>query len=303
MTDMDQLEKLVEERFQDTLVATDPADDILNLSISTLDLESGDTTRPEVSKLDVLQRWRELVKMMRLHEAFLDYGAFLTNALEALEQTHSSAYKHCRCLLDLLKQTVANNDHDDSLECRFVTLIEIMVSYSPGWTPSDTVETFWVRIMQRLPAKAAPINFRRKAYRILVSLSWVPSSKGLLTACSFEDKRSFDPEKVIPMVKNHFQRIHQKYLYLPRHDSVNQILDRLKDETDVCLGITSDLDGVVRTLACPTLAFTNRNLMEISLSLSPFAGNIIGQNNDCWPCSFTPFHITSFQGGLAIYDK
>ena len=177
---------------------------------------------------------------------FLDYVNLLVTAFEALEETHLSAFRHCRCLLGLLKNTVENHHQDDSSECRFVTLLEVMASYGPGWKPSETVEAFWVRLMQRVPAQTAPINFRRKAYRILVSLSWVPSSKGLLAACSFEEKRSFDASKAIPAVRGHFEKIRRKQLPLPRHDSVNQILDRLKDETDVCVGITSELDGVVR---------------------------------------------------------
>jgi hypothetical protein len=254
MTDeIDEVQELLEEWFQEVLQSTDPDGKTLNRSIVDLDLVSGDCTRPEVSKLDVLQCWRDLINAMKVNEAFLQYTELITKSLAALEKTHVSAYKHCRCLLELLKNTVLNNEHDDSFECRFITLLEIMTSYSPEWTPSEQVEAFWVRIMQRLPAKATPINFRRKAYRILVSLTWVPSSKGLLAACSFEDKRSFDPQKAISAVRHHFLRIDPNGFCLPRHDSVNQILDRLKDETDVCVGITSDLDGVVRILHYITL--------------------------------------------------
>ena len=246
MTILGELDKWIEETFQRVLRATDPQNEVLNRSITDLDLEVQGTTRPEISKIEVLQGWRDLINAMKKEQVFLDYGELLTIAFEALDQTHSSAYRHCRCLLSLLKHTVENNEQDDSSECRFVTLIEIMASYGPNWQPSDTVEAFWVRLMQRLPAKVAPINFRRKAYRVLVSLSWVPSSKGLLSACSFEEKRIYEPSQTIQAVRAHFRKIHRKQLPLPRHDSVNQILDRLKDETDVCVGITSDLDGVVR---------------------------------------------------------
>ena len=249
MTIVGELEKWIEETFQKVLRATDPQNETLNRSIADMDLEDAQNlTRPDISKIEVLQGWRDLMAAMKEHQVFLDYGELLTVAFEALEQTHSSAFRHCRCVLSLLKHTVENNEQDDSSECRFVTLIEIMASYGPNWAPSDTVEAFWVRLMQRLPAKVAPINFRRKAYRVLVSLSWVPSSKGLLSACSFEEKRSYDPSQTIPAVRAHFRKIRRQQLPLPRHDSVNQILDRLKDETDVCVGITSDLDGVVRCL-------------------------------------------------------
>jgi len=249
MNVLDELGRRIDETFYKVLRATDPQNQILDRSVTDLDLQYGDLVRPDVSKLEVLQCWRDFIKAMKEQQVFLDYVNLLTTAFEALEETHLSAFRHCRCLLGLLKHTLQNHHEDDSSECRFVTLIEIMASYGPSWKPSETVEAFWVRLMQRVPAQAAPINFRRKAYRILVSLSWVPSSKGLLAACSFEEKRSFDASKAIPAVREHFEKIRRKQSPLSRHDSVNQILDRLKDETDVCVGITSELDGVVRGLS------------------------------------------------------
>ena len=246
MTVLGELDRWIEETFQKVLRAADPQNQTLDRSVADLDLEAQSLVRPEVSKLEVLQYWRDLMKVLKEQQVFLDYGKLLATAFEALEATHVSAFRHCRCLLGLLKHTVENHHQDDSSECRFVTLIEIMASYGPSWKPSETVEAFWVRLMQRVPAQVAPINFRRKAYRVLVSLSWVPSSKGLLAACSFEEKRSFDASQTISAVRGHFAKIRRKELPLPRHDSVNQILDRLKDETDVCVGITSELDGVVR---------------------------------------------------------
>lgn len=245
MAILSELDKRIEETFQKVLRSTDPKNQTLNRSIVDIDLNAQSLTRPEVSKLEVLQGWRDLIKAMKKFQVFLDYAELLSVAFEALEKTHSSAYRHCRCLLFLLKHTVENSEQDNSSECRFVTLVEVMASYGPNWKPSDTVEAFWIRLMQRLPAKVAPINFRRKAYRVLVSLSWVPSSRGLLAACSFEEKMTYDPSQTIGPVRAHFRKIRRTQPPLPRHDSVNQILDRLKDETDVCVGITSELDGLV----------------------------------------------------------
>lgn len=245
MTILDDLDRRIEETFQKVLRATDPQNQILDRSVEDLDLGGQSVIRPEITKLEVLQGWRELMKATKKYQVFLDYTNLLSTAFQALDETHSSAFRHCRCLLGLLKHTVDNHHEDDSSECRFVTLVEIMASYGPRWQPSEKVEAIWVRLMQRIPAQVPPINFRRKAYRVLVSLSWVPSSKGLLAACSFEEKRSYDASQTIAAVRGHFEKIRRKELPLPRHDTVNQILDRLKDETDVCVGITSELDGVV----------------------------------------------------------
>lgn len=258
------LEQWVEETFQKVLHATDPRNRTLNRSIVDIDLQipGAPLKRPDVTKLEVLAAWRDLIKTLRKNEVFLDYVELLHNAFQYLEATHPSTYKHCRTLLHLLKHTAEHSDQDDSTECRFVTLTEIMASYGPNWQPSSTVERFWVRLMQRISAEVPPINFRRKGYRVLVSLSWVPSSKGLLAACSFEEKRTFDPAKAAPSARAHFQKIRRTILPLPRHDSVNQILDRLKDETDVCVGITSELDGVGKT-SLAALVASHPSIMQV----------------------------------------
>ena len=169
-----------------------------------------------------------------------------------------------RTLLDLLTQSVREHARDPCIECRFVTLLEVLLSYGPHWQPSPQVEAFWVRLLQRIPDSIAPVNFRRQAYRVLVSLSWVPSSKGLLEACSFEvSKHVLQFE--CPPILHHMARIGPSQNLqnsfasltvtapsvakgpLPRHDAVNQLLDRLKDETDVCVAITSEKQGMGKT--------------------------------------------------------
>lgn len=162
--------------------------------------------------------------------------------------------RHFQTLVDLLAHTVANHHRDNSTECRYITLLEVMLSYRPGWTPSEQLSRFWVRLMQRIPADVPPWNFRRKAYRVLVSLSWVPSSMGLLQACSFDETPppSFDTEGSPEGARAVLSKLRNQPL--PRHDCVNQLLDRLKDETDVCVAITSEKEGTGKTTLAALVA-------------------------------------------------
>ena len=248
--------------------------------------QTGKKERP-VTQLRILEAWKLLVNTLMEKEVFLDYYKILKQGLEAstgLEtanvQVDESGTRmaggaaivgrdnlcHVETLVSLLVQTADNVQRDDSTECRFVTLLEVLLSYTPGWEASEELARLWIRLMQRVPYQCAPSSFRRKAYRVLVSLSWVPSSRGLLAACSIP-KRSV---RMRPLPKasrsyrsstsnnnnsssidntndNNGEKSQQPLdnpVIIPRHDTVNQVLDRLKDETDVSIAITSSQPGI-----------------------------------------------------------
>ena len=230
--------------------------------------------------MDLLEAWKRLLASLQEEVVYTDYAASLERALavtlaiatSAAESSSSSADHHqllrcIRTLLDLLTQSVREHARDQSIECRFVTLLEVLLSYEgPYWEPSPEVAAFWVRLLQRIPATIAPVNFRRKAYRVLVSLSWVPSSKGLLEACSFEASKQvsmqmFDQCRPV-FIAQHMGRIARGSGPLPRHDSVNQLLDRLKDETDVCVAITSEQMGTGKTTLAGQVA-THPSILRV----------------------------------------
>jgi len=223
------------------------------------------TARHSTLLLEVLEEWRKLISALKNDDGatFLPYVTpNLWTAFRNLRTLDPAVYRHLKTLLGLLTNTVVNRKRDNSTECRFVTLLEVVLSYDGGktglklhkWKPSEEVQHFWVRLMQRISTDIAPITFRRKAYRVLVSLSWVPSSKGLLEACSFEASRqTIDPSKSPPKVRAYLTKIRDGKSQ-PRYDCVNQILDRLKDETDVCVAITSDKEGMGKTTMAALVA-------------------------------------------------
>jgi tetratricopeptide (TPR) repeat protein len=215
-------------------------------TLTVKDLNDGQTIRHETLLLEVLEAWKRLMEAMKKNRVFVEYAKNLWVAFKSLKSIDKSVYCHLNVLINLLVNTVINQSRDSSTECRFVTLLEVLLSYGSQWQPSEEVSKFWKRLMQRIPAEVPAINFRRKAYRVLVSLSWVPSSKGLLEACSFDaTKQTIDPTKAPPCITKHFDKIRARPQ--PRHDCVNQLLDRLKDETDVCVAITSDSEGMGKT--------------------------------------------------------
>jgi tetratricopeptide (TPR) repeat protein len=226
-----------------------------SLSITELDLSEGkELCRPSTTRFEVFESWKGLLDTFEDEfNDLLEYTDSLHDAFLSVRSIDPTNYRHLKTLLNLLTHTVINRRRDNSTECRYVTLLEVMLSYGKKWTPSEAVSQFWVRLMQRLPPDVPPVNFRRKAYRVLVSLSWVPSSKGLLGACSFdENPQNMTPEGASDGARAVLAKI--RNTPLPRYDCVNQLLDRLKDETDVCVAITSESEGLGKTTLAALVA-------------------------------------------------
>jgi tetratricopeptide (TPR) repeat protein len=217
--------------------------------LSVHGLQLGDTAakptvRPPISRFELLDSWRTLVQKLAETSVCLDHVPALTKAFQTMDDI--GEYRHVKTLIDLLTQAADKCHQETSVECRFVTLLEIMLSYGPDWTqPSDPVALWWTRLSQEpMPSGIAPISFRRKAYRVLVSLTWVPSSLGLLEACSFDAQKQVIDFTRATTVRQHIMAIRVRQ---PRYDLVNQLLDRLKDETDVCVAIASEKEGMGKT--------------------------------------------------------
>lgn len=226
-----------------------------SLSIKELDLSEGkELCRPSTTRFEVFESWKGLLETFEdEYNDFLEYTDSLHDAFHNIKGIDPTNYRHLKTLLNLLTHTVTNRKRDNSTECRYVTLLEVLLSYGTNWSPSEAVSQFWVRLMQRLPPDVPPINFRRKAYRVLVSLSWVPSSKGLLGACSFdENPQNMTPKGASDGARAVLARIRNNPL--PRYDCVNQLLDRLKDETDVCVAITAESEGMGKTTLAALVA-------------------------------------------------
>ena len=226
-------------------------------------------------KLDVLQAWENLVAAMSEHSVFLEYVVSLEDALREIAEkpstlppgsdarealVASSWFRQQFNLANLLTHTVKNHHRDNSTECRFVTILEIALSYQSAvtsnegdskvvyrWRPSDNLQRFWVRLQQPMDPNMSPFDFRRKAYGVLVSLSWVPSSKGLLQACSIPDS---SPTQLSAEAPLEARRVLGKIAGrpLPRNDSVYQVLDRLKDETNISCVISASKFNKVSSL-------------------------------------------------------
>lgn len=200
----------------------------------------------DATPLECLVAWGDLLVAIQANDHYFEvYGSSVCQVFQALEQSSTTTVPHTyvKVLLQLLKQSVEESHRDPCLECRFVTLLEVLRSYSTSWTkPSEALEAFWARLTHRIPSKIPADSFRRKCYRILVSLSWVPSNKGLLEACSFlNSKVSLNFTSTEATRQKHRDTLGCP---IPRWDQVNQILDRLKDETGVCIAITSSTPGV-----------------------------------------------------------
>jgi hypothetical protein len=74
-------------------------------------------------------------------------------------------------LVNLMKHTVDNHDKHPCTELRFVTILELLLSYQmEPWEPSSDVNSQWKRLGCKAEPGLDPEEFRRQAYQVLVSL-------------------------------------------------------------------------------------------------------------------------------------
>ncbi|GAX13415.1 hypothetical protein FisN_34Lh014 [Fistulifera solaris] len=256
-----EFDKLVEDAYQQEIALLTIRGQSLPTALSVHDLKENSKRREE-TRLNVIDAWRKLVQQMKHRALFIEHVTSLERAFLDVEDIQKSEYRRLITLVDLLTQTIEHSDRDVS--CRFVTLLEVLLSYSDDWVLSNDIGQLWERLQHEVPdSKIAPASFRRRAYRVLVSLSWVPSSSGLLDACSFDVKKLTTNYSDAPTLlqREVFWKIRGGQPR-PRHDSVNQVLDRLKDEAGVCISIWSTKDGLGKTTLAAQVA-SNPSILRV----------------------------------------
>jgi hypothetical protein len=132
------------------------------VSITELDPRKEELCRPSTTRFEVFESWKGLLNTFEDEfNDLLEYTDSLHDAFHNIKGIDPTNYRHLKTLLNLLTHTVVNRKRDNSTECRYVTLLEVMLSYGKKWSPSESVSQFWVRLMQRLPPDVPPINFDR----------------------------------------------------------------------------------------------------------------------------------------------
>ena len=250
MSGQDSLEELqlnIQEALEDEIVPNDRRRPGLlkkkNTCVSVRDISQFDTTTPEsLSKTEVLESWQSLVQALFALQVFLQYTPALERCFTHWNLEHEAEKDNVKTVLDLMTATVNNHDKDPSTEHRYVTLMEVLTSYGPNWEFSQQIERVWTVLQQDIDINMEPEDFRKAAYRVLMSLPWVPNSPGLRQACSIADDDIMDE---VPLaVQSVFDQI--RSTPLPRHDSVHRVLSHLEDETNTIVSISANLDESFR---------------------------------------------------------
>ena len=211
---------------------------------------------------DLLHSLQTLVEALFAQRKFLQYAPSLEACISNISDIDAEDVVHVRNLVDLLIDTVQNHNKDSCTELRYVTLLEIVNSYSAGWEPSKHLSHMWTKLDRAIDRGIKPRDFRRNAYGVLVSLPWVPSSYGLYAACSFADSEYFSDDLPIH-VKSKLDRVRDKLLL--RSELVHRILDSIHGqdvftvvitysyEDDAYHGVSNDA-GVGKTTLAALLA-------------------------------------------------
>jgi hypothetical protein len=210
---------------------------------SVRDLGNLDTSAPEnISHSEVLESWQALVQSLFAVQVFLQYTPALERFFNFVHMNldDESDLVHIQTLLELMTETVDCHDRDPSTECRYVTLLEVLTTFEPNWEASRQVIVLWDAEGHDLESDMSPDEFRQTAYGVLMSLSWVPNSRGLRQACNIDDDVSLDEEEVPLAVQSVFDQIRSRPL--PRHDSIHRILSHLADEDNAAIAISSNVD-------------------------------------------------------------
>ena len=201
--------------------------------------------RGVVTKVAMLESWQGLVKSLFDQKVFLESAPALETLFYQISFLDAAMYSTIKALTDLMMQAVDHeeDDHVGSAECRYVTLLEILYSFTQPWQMSEYCQTVWETVVDdddRIDeaAHSVPEHFRRLAYGVLMSLRWVPNAPGLREICGFEPDAY---PHVPPVVESIFSQI--RSTPLPRHDCIHQLLNRLKGGENVTSVAVAPLEG------------------------------------------------------------
>lgn len=194
-----------------------------------------------VTKVDMIETWQQLVRALYESQAFMKYAAGLEKLFYQVSFLDDSNYPTIKTLVDLMIAAVEYEEDNISAECRYVTLMEILASFTDRWELAGYCIPLWETTLQDESmltkideaASAPPQAFRKLAYQLLMSLPWVPNAPGLRDICGFDD----DKHDVPPVVQSIFCQI--RSTPLPRHDCIHQLLNRLQGTDPTSLAIAS----------------------------------------------------------------
>lgn len=248
MSGQDALEELlleIQDAIQEELMSSQRPrlDKAFSTKFSVRDLgqQLESNTESNISRTELLESWQTLVQTLSSTQVFLQYTPQLERFFVSWSSDDDSYWEDAKTLLELMTETVKNHDKDESTECRYVTLMEVLTTYGPNWQFSQQVERLWETQDQYLDDPAmSPEEFRQTAYGVLMLLPWVPNSAGLRQACSIPDDESLDEDEVPWAVESVFNQIRSSPL--PRHDAIHRILSHLETEDNAIIAISSTVD-------------------------------------------------------------
>jgi tetratricopeptide (TPR) repeat protein len=233
----------------------------------------------------LLESWQTLVETLFAQKVFLRYAPQLEICIGKLSLLAHDNVIHVRCLVEWMKHAVEYYKIHECTELRYVTLLEVMMSYSVGWVgPSPVLKDLWARLGQKAPittmhsttntmennsGMSLAIEFRRQAYQVLVSLPWIPSSHGLYRACSMDEDDSIHSD--LPLcIRTKLDRLGmEQESCLLRSDLIHFVLHKIRRNTTFrvvlscatqkgdpsLIGISSsDVAGVGKTTLAALLA-------------------------------------------------
>jgi tetratricopeptide (TPR) repeat protein len=206
-------------------------EDILDENDNDID----DPNRPLKDLLDALQ---DLVDALFAQKKFLAYSKSLDTVVANIRPGKDRAHlRLLESIVGLMKHTVNHHSKHPCTELRYVTLLEILMSYQPEtWEPSQHINAQWKRLSCEVQKGIDPEEFRRQAYQVLVSLPWVPSSYGLYSACSYEDSEALASWNDLPVSLQ--SRLEQIPEPLMRSDRVHHVLHKIRGRNSFTLVIS-----------------------------------------------------------------
>lgn len=210
---------------------------------------------------ELLIAWQGLVETLFTQKKFLQYAPSLENCIAQLSDLEPADLKRLRDLVQLMTHTVENHSRHECTELRYVTLLEIVLSYNADWRPSPNINELWAELELQVESECEAVDFRRAAYKVLVQLPWMPPSSGLFLACGYDVSETIS--EVLPdHVRSQFDQIYASPIL--RADRVHQILECLQEDEAFTITITyvpdegtfneSNGDGIGKTTLAALLA-------------------------------------------------
>ena len=193
---------------------------------------------------DLLQSLQTLVETLfeiRVQK-FLQYAPSLESLVTQLSDIDPQDVLHVRTLVELMNATAKEHTKHQCTELRFVTLLEIAVSYNEKWEPSENLNSIWTSQLELMAEDdVSPQDFRKSAYKVLISLPWVPSSYGLAAACDMETQSpSVVSSRQASIPKEVWSRL--RNASLPKSEPLFRVLGEIEDKEVFTIVVTHSYD-------------------------------------------------------------